>query len=296
MTFLVMMMLTILVFRAESLDLDNQQFLIYNKKYHRARIAQWGRRHRNVGTYQHGLRFGQLWTMKSDPNKKGCYYIHNYKYSRYRLADYRGKLLTYPKSYFDDQLFKFVPNGKGYYRIFSCYYPTHRLRKWGAQDYKTSFSRRAGGSEQLWKLVPRYTATLYSKVVFKLDNRQNTKDVHKVITTTVGLTRTSKRRISHKTNFKLGLSTIIKKLTVSPEITHTMDIVKENIRVKKWQKVVKETYTISAGTNFMLVQQVAELKSVMNKDDVKLFSYAKVFQSKAAYFRDPDNFIIPKKN
>jgi len=291
MTFLVMMMLTILVFKAENLDLDNQQFLIYNKKYHRARLAQWGRNHRNVGTYQHGLKFGQLWTLKPSHSKKGFYYIHNYKWSRYRLADYRRRLITYPRSFFDDQLFKFVPNGNGYYHIFNYKYPTHRLRKWGPQAWKTSFTSRAGGSEQLWKLVPRFKPTLHANVIFALDNRQGTKDIHKILEFFVGLKRTSTRRISHKTNFKLGVKGAIKKLPVSAEITHTMEFFFEEVREKNWHRMVKTTYTISRGRNFKLVQQVARLESVMPDDSVQLYSSSKIFESNTSVFDDPDGFI-----
>jgi len=183
-----------------------------------------------------------------------------------------------------------VPNGNGYYHIFNYKYPAHRLRKWGPQDHKTSFTSKAGGSEQLWKLVPRYTPTLSAKVLAALDNRQNSKDVRKFVETYVGLKRTSTRRITHKTNFKLGLSRIFKKL-LSVGIDHTMEFINEEVREKKWHKIVRYTYTVGAGMNFKLVQQVATLKSVMPKDSVTLYSYAKMFVSNTSVFEDPDGFI-----
>merc|ERR1711971_718591 len=156
---LLLLMLTTLVLQIkadDSLVLDNNQFLIYNKVYHKARLAQWGLEESNAGTYEHALYPDQLWTLEPHPSKKGCYYIVNEEYPQHRIANYKHSFIIYNGKHYDDQLFKFVPSGKkdGFYYIYSCYYTNDRIAKYGVDDGAVTMYGGAKYADQLWRLVP----------------------------------------------------------------------------------------------------------------------------------------------
>ena len=232
MTLLLVMMITILVCQGESLILDNNQFLIYNKKYHKSRLAQWGTKHKNVGSYQHGLNFDQLWTLEPHPRKQGCYYIVNEKYPKFRLADYRHKLIVYDGNHYDDQLFKFVPNGDGYYYIKSCRYTHDRIVKWGTEDRKTGIYDGPGQWEQLWRLVPRFKASFFTDVIFHFDNRQGSMPIVREISVTRGIKKTTTSSIKNKSTYKKSIGAAIGGavklidiwMTSTTEFTHELEI------------------------------------------------------------------------
>ena len=113
-----------------SLILDNNQFLIYNHNYPSARIAMWGTKYEDVGTYEHGLATNQLWTLQPHPYQKGCYYIVNEMWPRWRIADSKHTFIVYDGPHYPDNLFEFVPSGSFFY-IYSCYYRKDRLAKYG---------------------------------------------------------------------------------------------------------------------------------------------------------------------
>merc|ERR1719447_1207907 len=136
--FMVMLTTLVILTKSESLIFNNSQFLIYNKKWHEARIAQWGTNSGNVGSYEHELRHSQLWTLVPHPDHSGCYYMVNERWPRYRLADYKRTFVTYAGYRFEDQLWKFIPDGEGFYYIYNCYYTKDRIAKWGSKGHQVT--------------------------------------------------------------------------------------------------------------------------------------------------------------
>ena len=139
----------------ESMDLDNKEFLIYNGKWRKARLAMWGTGGHEVGTTEGPLYPDQIWTLKPS-NKAGCYYIVNKVHSQYRIADSKHKVVVWKGPYYDDQLFRFNRSQIGdTYMITSCHYPGDWLAKNGSGDRNIFFlaasaGRKYGSNERWW--------------------------------------------------------------------------------------------------------------------------------------------------
>ena len=121
----------------ESMDLDNKEFLIYNGKWRKARLAMWGTGGHEVGTTEGPLYDDQIWTLKPD-KKTGCYYIVNKHHPQYRIADSKHKLVTYKGTKWPDQLFSFKQlQGVwgGVWVIKNCHYTSDMLGKWEEKDW-----------------------------------------------------------------------------------------------------------------------------------------------------------------
>ena len=156
-----------------SVKLDRNTFFIFNKVYNRAKIAQWGTRGRDVGTYEQGTYADQLWYLEQSSRYPGYYYIRNAYRQGYRLAKWgRGDsaMGVYNGQYYDDQLWRFQREG-AYYRIYNKVYSSAKIAKWGKSD--GAFGTYAGRNynDQLWKLVPRFEAKGREKQEYCFDNR-----------------------------------------------------------------------------------------------------------------------------
>lgn len=92
------------------MELNGNTFLLANKKYPHANIAQWGTDGRDMGTYELKVYPDQLWQLKKDTNHPGFYYINNAKWDGYRIAKWGesgSDVGAYNQKYYDDQMWKF---------------------------------------------------------------------------------------------------------------------------------------------------------------------------------------------
>ena len=139
--------------------LNKNQFLIYNHNYPSARLAQWGQKYYDAGTYEHGLVLNQLWTLEPHSYQKGCYYIVNEYWPNWSIADSKHNFYIFDGPHWDDQLFRFVPSGSdGFFYIYNCLYTNDRIAKYGVGDGEISMYDGPRYRDQLWKLVPRFKA------------------------------------------------------------------------------------------------------------------------------------------
>ena len=140
-TSILLLLLTALMLQIKAekgLVLDKNQFLIYNHNYPSARLAQWGQKYSDAGTYEHGLALNQLWTLEPHSYQKGCYYIVNEYWPNWRIADSKHNFYVFDGPHWDDQLFRFVPSGSdGFFYIYNCLYTNDRIAKYGVQGLGT---------------------------------------------------------------------------------------------------------------------------------------------------------------
>ena len=157
-----------------AVTLDKNTFFIYNKRYNHAKIAQWGKGHGDVGTYEQTLNPDQLWFLEQSSRYPGYYYIKNAEYTGYRLAKFGrgdGDTIVYDGQYYDDQLWRFQKRGN-YYYIYNKVYSNARLAKWGKGDGEFGTYSGRYYDDQLWKLVPRFgPAHVREHEVLNFDNR-----------------------------------------------------------------------------------------------------------------------------
>ena len=298
---LTLLLLTTLLFQfkaAEGVEFDNNQFLIYNKVYHEARLTLF--QDKSVGSYEHGLYKDQLWTLKPHPRQKGCYYLVNEEHPQYRLADHKHTLIAYNKHRYADQLFKFVDNNDGYYYIYNCYHTNDRIAKWGHENHKTGMYGKEKYPDQLWRLVPRFKANFFTDLVFHFDNRQGSTDIKREISVTTGVKRSSTETIRSKTTYsqsiEASLSGAIKMFNFGVTSKTEFSVELENSFSKTtesaWSKTEKITFTIPAGKNFKVMQHVVKFDGEFSADSCTLLTAIKIFESDTSQFSDPDKFII----
>ena len=155
------------------MELDRNTFLIYNKVYEHAKLAQWGTGGRDVGTYEQHINADQLWLLEQSSKYPGYYYINNVKHEGYRLAKWDNgdeDVGVYSGQYYEDQLWRFEREGD-YYRIYNKKYPSAKIAKWGKGDGDWGTYAGADCNDQLWKLVPRFKAKASEHEIWSCDNR-----------------------------------------------------------------------------------------------------------------------------
>jgi len=296
-------MLTTLVLQIktdDSLVLDNNQFLIYNKVYHKARLAQWGTGGNDAGTYEHALYPDQLWTLEPHPSKKGCYYIVNEVHSQHRIANWQHNFIVYSGPHYNDQLFRFVSNGDGFYYIYSCHYTNDRIAKYGVGNGKMAMYGGPKYPDQLWRLVPRFKANFFTDQVFHFDNRQGSNPITREVSVTTGIKRSTTNTIRSKTTFKqsveASLSGAIKLIDVgvktTTEFTTELEASFSETNEQSWSKTEKITFVIPPGKNFKVMQHVVDFEGKFGSESCSLLTAIKVFESTEDSFDDPDDFII----
>lgn len=154
------------------MELNGNTFLIYNKVYEHAKLAQWGTGGRDVGTYEQHIYPDQL-SILEESSTSGYYYIKNAVHDGYRLAkwgDGDRKAGVYNGQYYEDQLWRFQQEGD-YYRIYNKKYSSAKIAKWGKGDGDWETYAGPNYDDQLWKLVPRFKARAREQVIWSCDNR-----------------------------------------------------------------------------------------------------------------------------
>lgn len=285
-----------------SLVLDNNQFLIYNKVYHKARLTQWSAGFTNVGTFEHALYEDQLWTLEPHPYQKGCYYIVNEIHSQYRIADASHTFIVYNGAYYDDQLFRFVPSGynDGFFYIYSCFHTNDRITKYGAGNHQVTMYSGPRYNDQLWKLVPRFEVNFYTDEVFHYDNRQSSNPITLEITVTTGIKRSSSRTITNKSTYKMSVEASMEaaykmfsmSATTTAEYSSELETTFSESNELSWSKTKKITFTISPKKNFKVMQHKVNFDGQFSHDSCSLLTSIKIFESDTAHFEDRDNFLI----
>lgn len=121
-------------------ELEGNTFIISNKVYPYANLAQWGSDNgRNMGTFDGQKNYDQLWILREDPTIKGFYTINNFTHVGSRVAKWGagdGEVGNFAGQHYTDQLWKFDPHGseENHYTITSYGYPNAKMAKWGAGD------------------------------------------------------------------------------------------------------------------------------------------------------------------
>lgn len=267
----------------EDLVLDGNSFLITNKVYERANLAQWGRRGRDAGTHEQQVVPDQFWMLEEVSSAPGYYYIHNLQYQGYRLAKWGSggrETGVYNGQYHRDQQWRFVKEGD-YYRIYNRRYSTAKLAKWGKSDWSWGTYSWANHDDQLWKLTPRFEANINRRVVWQIDNREATHDVPHIVQLTRGLTLTQSETVTTKVGLETALTASIEMgipfvgdasfgmtTTLTTEVTNSISHGEE----RSWTESYTTTYTAPAGKNYRVIQMGCDLNSPLAADDMYLFS------------------------
>ena len=296
-------LLTSLVFQAKvdgSLVLDNNEFFIYNKMKHKARLTLYKTGWDEFGTYEHELADNQLWLLEPNPNKEGCYYMVNERHSQYRFADSKKNgLIAYKGNYFEDQLWRFVPSGEndGYYYIKSCVYTNDKMTKFAVKNRDVRLYKGNDKNDgQLWKLVPRFEVEMKTDDVFHFDNRQGSTPITREVTVTTGVTRSTTGTIRSQLTYKQSMTASISAAGASAgstaEFTAELETSFSETNEESWSKTETIIFTIPAGKNFKVMQHEVDFKGTIPADSCTLLTSIKIFESDSATFTDPDNFII----
>ena len=299
---LVLATLVLQVKAEDSLVLDNNQFLIYNKVYHKARLTQFDTGYFDVGTYEHELNPDQLWTLEPHPNKEGCYYIINERYPQWRIANSKHKFVVFNGPYYEDQLFRFVPSGKndGFYYITNCLHTNDRIAKYGVANDKVSMFGGRKYPDQLWKLVPRFKASFYTNLVFQFDNRQGSSPITKTVSITTGIrkstTSTVSNKVSYKQSIESSMSAAFKMFnfgaTSTMEFSTELEKTFSETYEENWSKTDEIKFVIPAGKNYRVMQHAVDFESPLSIDSCTLLTKIKIFESTGEHFEDPDEFFI----
>lgn len=282
--------------------LGHSQFLIYNKSYHRARLAQLNASSCALaGTYEHELSPDQLWTLEAHPQRPGFYYVVNERYPKHRLATVidKGvtKIFVYDGAYFEDQLFKFVSNDDGFYSITNAAYPEDWLTKHGGGEDSDVFLRKfGGGDDQLWRLVPRFQASKLNQVVFNYDNRQGSSPIGRELSVTTGVRRTHTSAISNTTTYKksmsatLGLAIEGLGLDVShaEECEKKLDSSLSQEVEQSWSETEKTSFIVPPGKNIKVVQKGVKFEGQIAADTCVLLTDIKVLESDSLQFDESE--------
>ena len=259
--------------------LDGNTFVITNKEYFRANLAQWGTDGRDVGTHENKVYVDQFWILEPEPHWPGYYYIKNAEYTDYRLAKWSGfwgdsgdeDVGVVNGQYHDDQLWKFESQGNDFYKIFNKEYPDARLAKWGKDDDDWgTYSGSEEYDDQIWKLTPRFRANVQEIVIWEADNRKGSNDFTEVVTVTKGLKLTSSLTLSTKVNLESSLEASIPidaiSFGVSSKIATELASSMTTTEEKSWSTATKTTFTAPKGKNYRVKQIEVDFDSVLPED------------------------------
>ena len=253
-------------------DLGGAIFFIINKAYSHAKLAQWGTRGRDIGTYEQKVYPDQLWRLEAEPEHPGYYYICNVHNDGYRIGKWGGDDQAVGNcngQYFDDQLWKFEKFGD-FYRIFNYKYKDAKIAKWGKGDGAWGTYDGTFFDDQLWKLTSLFEVTLTKASVLNIDNREGSKNVIIERSVTKGVKLTTRSSLSTKEGFKDSL-----KYSASLEIgkvakvgmEEAFDIHREiesslsHRSEEQWSETTKVTFTVPRRVNYRVTQWQLNFRS-----------------------------------
>jgi len=272
--------------------LDKNMVFISNKKYPHARLAQWGKGGRQIGTYELDVYTDQLWTLDASKKHSGYFYIKNVRFKGYRIAKWgrgRKQVGVYRGHYWNDQLWKFEHVGGGFYRIKNKSYPGAKMTKFGKSDGNWgTYTGPAVYDDQHWKVTPRFESSgLLWDTIWQIDNRQGSMPVTKEITITTGLKTTSSKSFSTKIGLKTSLETSIGhgpfSASLANELTYELGYSMSTTVEKSWEKKVKIQFVAPARKNYRILQKKVLFTSPLARDNCQLRTNYKIEESSESF-------------
>lgn len=167
-------------------------FLFFNKQFSENVVSAWGPGLHDVKAGADKMSLDQIWVSKPDPHYLGYFYLENVIYEGCRLCQIgseerdiglvSGEMVA---NYGEEQLWKFVPKGNGYFQIVNKRYNT-LLSIW---DNGATFGVRPdkGGDDQQWKVEQRYDCKIEEQEIYEIDNRSGTEIIHDRFELTIGV-------------------------------------------------------------------------------------------------------------
>ena len=172
------------------MSLNGNTFVISNKKYYHANLAQWGTNVGEVGTREGLPSDDNFWGLNEDVFHPGFYYIENVNWRGYRIDQWNNDGLSVRVTaghYEEGQLWKFVLVEGHYFKIINYKYPNASIAKWGKSDIDWgSASNVEEYEDQVWQLTPRYKVSIQPVVIWSVDNRHGSLDFWEEVTINEG--------------------------------------------------------------------------------------------------------------
>jgi len=254
--------------------LDGNTFIITNKYYNKANLAQWGTDSRDIGTYEQSVLADQLWVLNEEPMYPGYYYITNAAYFNYRIGKWGSgdeDVGVYNGQYYDDQLWKFVrQEDDDVYMIYNKDYSNAKMAKWGKPDDYWGTWEGEDKDDQRWTLTPRYEADLDDNVILHVCNRGSTTVTHEK-TYTVGITVSNTDTVTTTTGLEVSLQIGINELGLEASMSETLKMeITESLshtETENWSKTTKTTYQVPPGVEYIVTQQAVKFDSTKIPND-----------------------------
>jgi len=266
--------------------LDGNTFVITNKYYYHANLAQWGTGSRDMGTYEQSVNAEELWVLKEEPLHPGYYYITN-AYYNYRIAKWGsgdGDVGVYNGQYDDDQLWKFVrQEDDDVYMIYNKVHSNAKMAKWGKADGDWGTYEGGDSDDQRWTLTPRYEADLDNNEIFHICNRGSTTVTHEK-SYTVGITVSNTDTVTTTTGLEVSLQIGIDEAGFEASMSETLKMeITESLshtETENWSKTTTTTYQVPPGVEYIVTQQAVKFDStkIPNDDLVQHSSIIRVDQ------------------
>lgn len=274
--------------------LENNAFFIYNKEHTKSRIAMWGTKGREMGTFDDGVYADQLWMLVPERNEPGYFYIENVHRSRYRIAKWGSgdrEVGAFGGHYYSDQLWKFEKQHDGHYLIYNKNHPESRIAKWGGGDSDWGTFDGPIYEDQKWKLVPQFECVLKEETIWEYDNSQGTSDKSKKEIMAKGVQVDNPEKCNERNGLResLRLSLSAARLSAARkadnlQVSCTCDLLQELERSTiyadsgKWFETREITFTALAGSKmYRVTQLVAEFKSLLSSDNCTLLGGTRVY-------------------
>ncbi|XP_057295508.1 uncharacterized protein LOC130623973 [Hydractinia symbiolongicarpus] len=256
----------------------NQTYFIFNKRFN-GRINISDNVERLYLTQRRVWEATDLWFLEAEPKHPGFFYLKSL-HEGYRITKGgRGDdvLSSFRGNYFDDQLWRFQKEGE-YYRLFNFYYPDAQLAQ--PDDDTTHVHAFSHGSDEnrLWKFVPRYVASIETRVLWSCDNRKGSEAFQQTIEITKGIKMLNCSSIRAPENvrksLKIALMKELGKLGKSGsemEKEFTSEINNSTLKSEE-QDRQRNSVTLSApaGKKYQVIQNVCTFKSVNTFEDCEI--------------------------
>ena len=153
--------------------LDKNTFVLYNKQYPHAKLAQWGTGRRDFGTKETKTDPKQLWYFEESPTDRRYHYLTNVHYDEYRLSKWgSGQWDVGVESghYHEYQLW-IVAYSTTHHVLFNKEDTRAKLTKFEKADDKVGTYTGGQWPDQYWILVSRYDANAKEVELWNIDNR-----------------------------------------------------------------------------------------------------------------------------
>jgi len=263
-------------------ELEGNTFIISNKVYPYANLAQWGSDGRDMGTIDGQSTYDQLWILREDLKIKGFYTINNFTYVGSRVAKWgAGDRDTgnFEGIHLNDQLWKFEPHGseENHYTITNYTYPKARMAKWGAGN--GDWGSYAGGfsDDQVWRLVERFDAKLRTKVILSYSNDSPTL-INQTITYKTGMTVTNTSSATQSETLEVSLTTSAEAsgggMSASVEAglksTISQSLSQSSSETTTWSEEKETEYVIPEYMKYVVTQNIMDYNGRVPGDNVQV--------------------------